>query len=312
MGRLNSRPMDQLQTAADLIELQACPICGSRTSSSFESLHDGGRVVSYLLCGSCAAVYQSPRMTVEALDSYYKREYVEQHQRAGGVTEKELRIQAGRARNLTRLLQSKVISVDRHLDIGSSTGSLMVAVAEAYGSAGTGVEPAEIYRSYGLAKGLHVVPDLGELDGNPFDLITMAHVLEHLPDPVQYLCELRDRWLTSDGAILIEVPNLFGHPSLELPHLFGFSSSTLRYVLGRAGYEVVRVKRHGSPRSQLIGLYLTAIVRPRGAGGSAPSRKPDSKNVRIRRRFGMIWHRLATRIAPGWAWLPLPELEVDP
>jgi len=304
--------MDQTQTAAVLVELEACPICGSQANSPFESLQDGGRVVSYLLCDSCAAVYQSPRMTAEALDSYYDRDYAEQHQRVGEVTEKELRIQAGRARNLTRLLQSEVTSVDRHLDIGSSTGSLMTAVAEAYGSTETGIEPAEIYRSYGLEKRLHVVPDLGDLDGGPFDLITMAHVLEHLPDPVQYLCELQDRWLTSDGALLIEVPNLFGHPCLELPHLFGFSSSTLRYTLERAGYQVVQLKRHGSPRSQLIGLYLTAIVRPRGAGVSAPSRNPNSKTVRIRRRSGMIWHRLATRIAPGWAWLPLPELEAKP
>ncbi len=301
--------MDQAQTAMDLIELEACPICGSQVSSPFESLQDGGRVVTYLLCDNCAAVYQSPRMTEEALDSYYEREYVAQHQRASGVTEKELRIQAGRARNLVRLLQSQMGAVDRHLDIGCSTGSLMTAVIEAYGCAAVGVEPAEIYRSYCLARGLRVVPDLADLDGDRFDLITMAHVLEHFADPVQYLRELRERWLTSDGALLIEVPNLFGHKSLELPHLFCFSASTLRYVLERAGYEVAQIERHGAPRSQLIALYLTAIARPGRDGGTDPARKPNSKTVRIRRKSGRMWHRLATRFAPGWAWLPLPDLE---
>ncbi|GMR10739.1 MAG: hypothetical protein BMS9Abin28_1562 [Anaerolineae bacterium] len=301
--------MDQPQTATDLVELEACPICGSQINSPFESLQDGGRVVTYVLCDNCAAVYQSPRMTDETLKSYYEAEYVAQHQRAIGVTEKELRIQAGRARNLVRLLLSQMGAVDRQLDIGCSTGSLMTAVIEAYGCAAVGVEPAEIYRSYCLARGLMVVPDLAGLDGDRFDLITMAHVLEHLPDPVRYLCELRERWLTPDGALLIEVPNLFGHQSLELPHLFCFSASTLRYVLERAGYEVVQVERHGSPRSQLIPLYLTAISRPTGSGAPAHMRKPKTRTVRLRRKSGMIWNRLATRIAPGWAWLPLPEPE---
>jgi 2-polyprenyl-3-methyl-5-hydroxy-6-metoxy-1,4-benzoquinol methylase len=33
-----------------------------------------------------------------------------------------------------------------------------------------------------------------------FDLISLIHVLEHLPDPVSSLAQLRERWLTPDGA----------------------------------------------------------------------------------------------------------------
>ena len=303
--------MDQAQIATDFMGLEACPICGSRVSSPFEATRDGGRVVTYLLCDSCAAVYQSPRMTDGALKSYYEAEYVAQHQRAIGVTEKELMIQVGRARNLIRLLRLHVASVDRHLDIGCSTGSLMTAATKAYGCTAIGVEPVEIYRSYCLARDLHVVPDLADIDGDRFDLITMAHVLEHLPNPVGYLDELRERWLTPDGTLLIEVPNLFGHKSLELPHLFCFSASTLRYALERTGYEVVQVERHGSPRSQLIALYLTMIARSGGDGGTVSVGKPNTRTVRLRRKTGMIWNRLATRLAPGWAWLPLPELESE-
>lgn len=295
----------------DQVELQDCPVCRIDASSLFETVQEGGRTVVYRLCDNCGTVFQSPRMTEEALDRYYEAEYVLQHQHANGVTEKELRVQAGRARNLLKLLSRNVASVERHLDIGSSTGSLMVTVSEAYDCDTVGVEPAEVYRAFCTARGLTVFSDLKALagvDGPRFDLITLAHVLEHLPDPVGYLEELRETWLTPSSTVLIEVPNLFGHRSVEIPHLFCFSAGTLRYTLAQAGYDVLRVTRHGSPHSRLIPLYLAALAVPVVGGDHRQSMKSSARMVRFRRRTGMTWRRFATRLAPGWAWLPLPSL----
>jgi len=70
--------------------------------------------------------------------------------------------------------------------------------------------------------------DLGQADGGRFDLVSMAHVLEHIPNPVEYLSDLRERYLTPDGWLLIEVPNLYAHDSFEIAHSIAFSSHTLR------------------------------------------------------------------------------------
>jgi len=293
-------------SSVELVDISECPVCGSLSRSPFESVRENERTVTYQLCRSCGTVYQSPRMTDDSLRSYYEAEYVTQHQHATGVTEKELRIQAGRARNLAQMLTSEISSVERHLDIGSSTGSLMLAIKGEYGNEAIGIEPAEVYRAYCEARGLSVVPDLESLSEGRFDLITMAHVLEHLPSPVDYLCEIREKWLTEAGALLVEVPNLYGHPSVEIPHILCFSAGTLSYALARAGYEVNRMMRHGSPRSKLIPLYLTAIARPAGEVGA---RRPGPRLVRFKRRIGIAWSRFASRAAPGWAWLPLPDLE---
>lgn len=293
-------------TSVDLVDVSECPVCGSLSRSPFESVPEYGRTVTYHLCGYCGTVFQSPRMTDDSLRSYYEAEYVTQHQHATGVTEKELRIQAGRARNLVQMLISEISSVERHLDIGSSTGSLMLAVKDAYRNEAIGIEPAKVYRAYCEARGCSVVPDLESLSESRFDLITMAHVLEHLPSPVDYLREIREHWLTHDGALLVEVPNLYGHPSVEIPHLICFSSGTLSYALARAGYEVNRMVRHGSPRSKLIPLYLTAIAKP---AADIQMRKPGPRLVRLKRSIGMMWNRTASRVAPGLAWLPLPGLE---
>ena len=297
---------DPIPSPAELVEVTECPLCGSSSNSLFESIAETERTLTYCMCGNCGTVYQSPRMTDSALETYYEAEYVAQHQHATGVTEKELRIQAGRARDLAQRLRSEISSVERHLDIGSSTGSLMLAIKQAYGNEAIGIEPAEVYRAYCEARGLRVVPDLQSLSEGRFDLITMAHVVEHLPDPVGYLQAVREERLTADGTLLVEVPNLYGHPSVEIPHLFCFSSGTLSYALARAGYEVSHMVRHGSPRSKLIPLYLTAIARP---AGDVRPRKPGPRLVRIKRSIGMMWNRAASRVAPGLAWLPLPSLE---
>ncbi len=52
-------------------------------------------------------------------------------------------------------------------------------------------------------------------------LISMFHVLEHLPDPVGYLSALRQKFLEPDGWLLIEVPNLYAHDCFEVAHLNG-------------------------------------------------------------------------------------------
>ena len=223
-------------------------------------------------------------------------------------------MQAGRARHLARLISREVSAVSRHLDIGSSTGKLMEAVQAAYRCVTVGVEPAQVYRSYCASRALQVYPELSalkEVNEDRFDLITMAHVLEHLTDPVGYLIELRERWLSPGGALVVEVPNLFGHFSLERPHLLCFHAATLRRALWAGGYRTRRLVRHGAPRSHLIPLYLTAIAEPAPERGDVGVRT-SARGVRLRRQAGMAWHRLATRLAPSRAWLPLPELERVP
>ncbi len=297
----------------DWIELEACPICGESDSAPFEALPHADEPVEYQLCKRCGTVYQSPRMSEAALEGYYQSEYVTSHQQADGVSEKELRVQSGRARHLLHLLRAHAAHPKRHLDIGSSAGVLMETVRDAYGSEVVGIEPAAIYRQYAADRGLRTFAGLDELeadDARGFDLITMAHVLEHLPDPVGYLAGVREKWLEPAGFLLVEVPNLFGHFSLERPHLFCFHAATLRRALGEAGFEAIGLSAHGAPRSRLIPLYLTALARP-ASGLSSLRIRSSAGGVRLRRKLGMLWHRLATRFATRWAWLPLPELRLE-
>ena len=288
--------------------VERCPLCQSGEHRIFEHAQDGDHTLTYQLCESCGMVFQSPRMSYEELKEFYQAEYRLLVQGEEGPSEKDLRAQAGRARNLLKLTRRQIVRVDIHLDIGSSTGALLEAFRECYECLSFGIEPGDLYRLYSQERGLRVEADLSDLDSAQIgkaDLISLAHVLEHLPDPINYLKILRREWLTPDGHLLIEVPNLYGHPSLELAHLTAFSSATLRETLRSAGFQPLMLRVHGGSRSRLIPLYLTTLARRMPEASFGKKELPSSRGVLTRRRFGNLWRAWVSRIAPGWAWLLL-------
>ncbi len=294
-------------------DVTACSLCqsGEDRHAFFARLSDAGESLTYRMCECCGLVFQSPRMTSAALDRFYAAQYRKTVQDSAGPTEKDLRVQAGRARALLAFIRGDVKDIQRHLDIGCSAGSLLSVFHTAYACESVGIEPGDAYRQYASKQDLRVYRDLESLQSQaerPFDLVSMSHVLEHLPNPLEYLNQLRARWITPNGWILIEVPNLYGHQSFELAHLYAYTATTLKAILDQAGFEVQQIRSHGRPRSLLIPLYLTALARVRPDVSTPKRIRSSSTGVRMRRRLGMGWRRMATRFLSRWAWLPWPDL----
>jgi SAM-dependent methyltransferase len=282
-----------------------CPLCNQHTSSLFDQRDFRGFQVVNRLCLNCGLVYQSPRMNENELDSFYQNEYRRVYQGSEKPVQKDIYIQTKRSDFLIRVLREfGVENIDRYLDIGCSAGVLLKRVGDEFGCQRIGIEPGEAYRSYAEERGLEVYLTLDELKGSsklPFDLISMVHVLEHLPDPVEYLKGLKDDWLNEDGVLLIEVPNIYAHDSFEIAHLVSFSQFTLEETLNRAGYAVKGLLKHGQPRSNMIPLYITLLA--------APSKKPRERinrerGIRMKRRAGMAHKWIIERLFPKQAWLP--------
>jgi 2-polyprenyl-3-methyl-5-hydroxy-6-metoxy-1,4-benzoquinol methylase len=82
-----------------------------------------------------------------------------------------------------------------------------------------------------------------------FDLITMWHVLEHVPDPVTELHRLGGI-LNSGGKLLIAVPNITSADAmiygsnwvaLDAPrHLWHFSKKQISLLAGRTGFKLLK------------------------------------------------------------------------
>ncbi len=110
-----------------------------------------------------------------------------------------------------------------------------------------------------------------------FDVITLSHVIEHVPDPVQTLQQCAGR-LKPGGRIVIATPNTnsLGHKyfgkdwrPLDPPrHLILFSPESLARCAHRAGLNVEAV--HSSARSACFSWYSSQMLRKKknNAGAS--------------------------------------------
>ena len=280
-----------------------CPLCNSDRSRSFDQREFHGQTITNRVCMNCGLVYQSPRMTEAESAEFYAAEYRRMYQGEEGPNAKDLAVQRARADTLFAFTHRHVQNVTRHLDVGCSSGLLLQRFRDGFGSQPVGIEPGDAYRAHAQRLGITVYASLDELRKNEsarFDLISMAHVLEHLPKPVEYLADLRETLLASGGAILLEVPYLYAHDSFETAHLLSFSTATLAATLEQTGYDVIQIEAHGRPRTDIIPYYLTVLAKPRTQRKTIELRRESF--VSFKRRLGLLRRRVLARLLPGKAW----------
>lgn len=251
----------------DWVGVDHCPLCGTAVASdqTFERVSTQSHTLSYLLCPVCGLVYQSPRLRDGVLARFYERGYRSQVQGEEEPSRKDQWAQTKRAHHLLSFITPLVPAVRFHLDIGSSLGEFLLVTREQYGCEVYGVEPGERYRQASSDRGLAVAASLLEVErrlAGSFDLVSLIHVLEHLPDPVRYLEGIRTEWLAPEGFLLAEVPNLYGHPCLELAHLMAFTKTSLRATLEGAGFAPIRFRLHGQPYSRWLRPFITVLAKP--------------------------------------------------
>ena len=136
------------------------------------------------------------------------------------------------------------------LDVGCGSGDFLAGIAPWVRRAvGLDWSPAAVALS--RARGLDVVEgDLSAraaLFDGAFDAVCAFHVLEHLPDPVPFLGQLR-RCLRSGGSLYLSVPNRMRSGTARLEpldcpphHLTRWTPSSLGRYVERGGLRVAEL-----------------------------------------------------------------------
>lgn len=145
---------------------------------------------------------------------------------------------------ITKLQSSKGVL----LDIGAGTGDFL-NVAKGSGWKIIGVEPNKKARSIATQKRIDLQNDTTGLENHCADVITMWHVLEHVPDLQLQIIELK-RLLKPEGTIVIAVPNYKSYDAeyyqnywaaYDVPrHLWHFSKSAIQTVFERENFQLVQ------------------------------------------------------------------------
>ena len=263
---------------ADLESVVACPACGG---AERELLYGGlsdqvfaiaGGEWSLQRCSACSSAFLDPRAAEHALGRLYAGEYythvapVEpgepvESQRATELVHRarwflDPRFRFAHAR-LTRHLRLPRAG-GRLLDVGCGSGHF-VAGACALGWDASGIDTDAVAvaagRSAGLPLSTTTLEEIAQTQPGSVDVVTMEHVLEHVPDPASFLRAAR-RVLRPSGTLWLATPNIdaAGHTRfgrawkhLDPPrHLVIFSSAALEDQLRRAGFRDVQARRSAS------------------------------------------------------------------
>ncbi|MBI4322997.1 MAG: class I SAM-dependent methyltransferase [Candidatus Omnitrophica bacterium] len=202
--------------------------------------HITGQQFAITRCGICGLGVTKPQL--DDLTSYYPPAY----RKYTGLTRACLRWLYGRRmRSVTKRMNRLGIA----LDMGCGDGWMLDALRR-QGWSVLGIERTpQSARAAWVEHGVPAIAGgLEAIQARPCaDLIIMFHVLEHLPDPLEALCQCAAR-LKPGGWLLVSVPNLeswqarwFGRHwfHLDVPrHLFHFSPSSVKHALASAGLEV--------------------------------------------------------------------------
>ena len=148
-----------------------------------------------------------PQPSLENLGKYYESEdYISHTDNKRSLFEKLYHfIKSIALKNKLNLINSLQPNKGRLLDIGAGTGEFL-SVAKNDGWQTIGVEPSDRAKSIARNKGISFVEATSELENHSFDVISMWHVLEHVPDLNKQIKELK-RLLKPTGTLIIAVPN---------------------------------------------------------------------------------------------------------
>ena len=193
----------------------------------------------------------SPQPAVSVLGKYYESvDYISHTDSKRSLFEKAYHFVKGIAlKNKLDLINSLQPAKGRILDIGAGTGDFL-AMAKDNDWSTVGVEPSAKARDIAIRKGVSFVDDTAQLEKQSFDVITMWHVLEHVPNLEAQVKELK-RLLKPTGSLIVAVPNFKSFDAnyyqsfwaaYDVPiHFWHFSKKAIKAVFEKEQIELVKV-----------------------------------------------------------------------
>ncbi len=241
-----------------MIEVKNCPVCGANSFKEvFEApyFRGDGELFYIKECKACELWVTSPRPADDELAPYYETgEYISHNDKKEGLidylyhTVRSISLK----RKLSLITRANGGKTGELLDYGAGTG-FFTAVARNAGWTVDGVEPSSQARD--VARERHGIKLVSPEDMNwgkdDFDVITLWHVLEHLPNLNEHFINFSNS-LKPGGCLVIAVPNHESHDSgiygnqwaaLDVPlHLYHFKKRNIQ-MLGQAhSLDLVEIK----------------------------------------------------------------------
>ena len=257
--------------------MTACHICGFPNVEKLRQEQTPFRLVSsdaqpasgmaeFSLCANCLAVQKAVTPTWHAMAEQIYARYDINHQSQGA---EPMIFDSGKGSGPRSLILLRnfldVVSLPKEgrlLDIGCSNGNLLKSFHDLRPSWKlSGYELVDTWREAVLT-----LPGVERFYSGPnpsydgtFDVISLSHVLEHVPDPIASLKQISGQ-LAGGGRILLASPNFRQNPIdlVVADHCTHFEEHSLAYVAEKAGLAIELLS------ASLLPKELVAVLSPRG------------------------------------------------
>lgn len=197
----------------------------------------------------------TPKPSSEILPNYYKSEdYISHTDSKRNFFEHAYHIVRKIALHQKLKLITKVsLEQNTLLDIGCGTGDFL-QTAQKNNWIVSGVEPNPEARAISNKKTNNAIFDTAHLSlfrEQSFDVITLWHVLEHVPNLEEYI-QILNKLLKPNGVLVIAVPNYNSYDAryygafwaaFDVPrHLWHFNKASISKLVSKASMTVAKIK----------------------------------------------------------------------
>jgi ubiquinone/menaquinone biosynthesis C-methylase UbiE len=193
----------------------------------------------------------SPQPELQNLGKYYESEdYISHTDNKRSLFEKAYHFVKNIAlQNKLNLINAEQPQKGKLLDIGAGTGDFLLT-AKNNGWETIGVEPSDRAKNIAKQKGISFVEEISDLENHSLDVITMWHVLEHVPDLEHQIQELK-RLLKPTGTLIVAVPNYKSFDAnhyqtfwaaYDVPiHFWHFSKKSIQVLFERVDMKLEKI-----------------------------------------------------------------------
>lgn len=238
---------------------QVCPVCDAENTeiqAKYRASSQYFANINRTHCRSCGMTFASPMPSDQNLKNYNSRYYESAY--GGHAAHKTARayfsaIALLRIAHVQSYLSKRNVKLSSILELGPGTGYfarhwLESEQVPAYYAVETDSSCHASLKALGVQ--LREVSD-ETVNAQQHDLVVMSHVLEHVPNPREFLTQTT-RNLRNGGALFIEVPcRDFEHKNQDEPHLLFFDKQPMNVLLNKLGFTQIEVSYHGQLISDL-------------------------------------------------------------
>ncbi|MEP6646850.1 MAG: class I SAM-dependent methyltransferase [Saprospiraceae bacterium] len=241
--------------ASGALNQTKCVACGETTWRNAGQIKDysiSGEWFMLRECTTCHLKVTSPQPSAEILGRYYaSQNYISHSDTRQGLTNKiyHLARRYMLERKFDLVSRASKLETGRLLDVGAGTGHFAHYMSEYHWDV-VALEPDENARKVAAEKlemEIHPLENLGHLEENSFDVITLWHVLEHVQDISGNVSHFKSL-LKKNGVLIIAVPNHTSRDAkqygdkwaaYDVPrHLWHFSPLSMEKLLTKHGFQM--------------------------------------------------------------------------